>query len=43
MDEKTKLEGTWVNGKYVLTNDELTVSNIQGRYSDFNRTWINIK
>ena len=32
-----------VKGKYVLTNDELTVSNIEGRYSFFNGIWIYIK
>ena len=32
-----------VKGKYVLTNDELTVSNIEGRYSYFNGTWVYIR
>jgi hypothetical protein len=29
-----------INGKYVFTNDEIIVSNIDGRYSAQNGTWI---
>jgi hypothetical protein len=32
-----------VTGKYIYTNDELAVSNIEGRYSDFNGIWVHIK
>jgi hypothetical protein len=28
-----------VNGKYIFTNDEIIVSNIEGRYSDQNGKW----
>ena len=28
-----------VNGKYIFTNDEIIVSNIEGRYSDQNGIW----
>jgi hypothetical protein len=29
-----------VKGKYSITNDKLTVSNVEGRYSDLNGIWI---
>jgi hypothetical protein len=32
-----------IKGKYIVENDELTVSNMDGRYSDLNGIWINIK
>jgi hypothetical protein len=32
-----------IKGKYIVANDELTVSNVDGRYSDLNGIWINIK
>jgi hypothetical protein len=32
-----------VKGRYVLTNDEVTVSNIEGRYEDYNGKWLQIK
>ena len=28
-----------VNGKYIFTNNEIIVSNIEGRYSAFNGIW----
>jgi hypothetical protein len=28
-----------VEGKYIYANDKLTVSGIEGRYSDYNGTW----
>jgi hypothetical protein len=30
-------------GNYIVANDELTVSNVDGRYSELNGIWINIK
>jgi hypothetical protein len=32
-----------VKGKYTNTNDELTVSDINGRYSDYNGKWVRVK
>jgi len=32
-----------VKGKYVNASDEVTVSNIEGRYSDYNGTWVRLK
>jgi hypothetical protein len=32
-----------VTDKYIYANDELTVSNIEGRYSDLNGIWIHLK
>jgi hypothetical protein len=32
-----------VKGKYIVVNDELTVSNVEGRYSDHNGIWVNVK
>jgi hypothetical protein len=32
-----------VKGKYVYTNDELAVSEIEGRYSDYNGKWVRLK
>jgi hypothetical protein len=32
-----------VNGKYINTNEKLTVSGIEGRYSDYNGTWMRFK
>jgi hypothetical protein len=32
-----------VRGKYILTNDEVTVSNIEGRYESCNGKWVQIK
>ena len=32
-----------VTGKYLIGNDELTVSDIEGRYSDFNGRWVQLK
>jgi hypothetical protein len=32
-----------VKGKYVYTKDELTVSEIEGRYSDYNGKWVRLK
>jgi ATP-dependent Clp protease ATP-binding subunit ClpA len=32
-----------VKGKYLIENDELTVSDIEGRYSDFNGKWVRLK
>jgi hypothetical protein len=29
-----------VKGKYILTNDGLTVSNVEGRYGDYNGLWV---
>ena len=29
-----------VEGKYIYANDKLTVSGIEGRYSDYNGTWV---
>jgi hypothetical protein len=29
-----------VKGKYIITNDELTASNVEGRYSALNGIWI---
>jgi hypothetical protein len=29
-----------VKGKYIITNAELTASNVEGRYSDLNGVWI---
>jgi len=30
-----------VKGEYVLSNGELTVSKLEGKYSCFNGTWVN--
>ena len=32
-----------VKGKYLIGNDELTVSDIEGRYSDYNGKWVQLK
>jgi hypothetical protein len=32
-----------VKGEYVLSNGELTVSNLEGKFGGFNGTWINTK
>jgi hypothetical protein len=32
-----------LRGKYVLANDEVTVSDIEGRYKDSNGIWVSIK
>ena len=32
-----------VKGTYILTNGELTVSKLKGKYSGFNGTWVNTK
>jgi len=32
-----------VTGKYINTNDEITVSDIKGRYSDYNGKWVCLK
>jgi hypothetical protein len=32
-----------VKGKYFIGNDELTVSDIKGRYSDYNGKWVRLK
>jgi len=32
-----------VKGKYLMGNDELTVSDIEGRYSDYNGKWVRLK
>jgi hypothetical protein len=32
-----------VKGKYLIVNNELTVSDIEGRYSDYNGKWVRLK
>jgi fibronectin type 3 domain-containing protein len=32
-----------VKGEYIITNEELTVSGIEGRYNDYNGTWTCVK
>jgi hypothetical protein len=32
-----------VRGKYILVNDEVTVSDIEGRYEESNGLWVQIK
>jgi hypothetical protein len=32
-----------VKGKYIFKNSELSVSNIEGRYSDCNGIWVHLK
>jgi len=32
-----------VEGKYIFVNNKLTVSGIEGRYSDYNGTWERVK
>jgi hypothetical protein len=31
-----------VKGKYIKENTQVTVSGIEGRYSDFNGVWVNL-